>query len=171
MLEKLGDKKELDSASTGITVIATKDISNYTVNTADTAIYTAVDRATTAGAITTQQGEYSFNAKVYGTTSAGTKVLLAGKPVVAASVSNGDDFLVTSITTDSAFDAVKVTAKGLDNNRSEASTDLIITVAHNNVVKPLKVAIASSTTRPVAKDIKLEGFNSDGLVKAAKGDI
>ena len=169
VLEKLGDKKELDSASTGITVIATKDISNYTVNTADTAIYTAVDRATTAGAITAQKGEYSFNAKVYGTTSAGTKVLLADKPIVAASVSNGDDFLVTSITTDSAFNAVKVTAKGLDNNRSEASTDLIITVAHNNVVKPLKVAIKSSTTGPVANDIKLEGFDGDGLVKASNG--
>ena len=161
--------KVLDSASTGITVIATKDISNYTVNTADTAIYTAVDRATTAGAITAQKDEYSFNAKVYGTTSAGTKVLLAGNPIVAASVSNADDFLVTPILSDSAYNAVKVTAKGLDNGRSEASTDLIITVAHNNVVKPLKVAIASSTTGPVAKDIKLEGFNSDGLATVTTG--
>jgi hypothetical protein len=153
--------KELDSASTGITVIATKDISGYSINTADTAIFATVNRQTPK--ITAQKDEYSFNAKVYGTTSAGTKVKLAGNPVAAASVSNDGDFVITPVTTGSAFDIVKVTAKELDNNRTEASTDLIVTVAHNNTVKPLKVAIKSSTTGPVAKDIKLEGFNSDGI--------
>lgn len=157
--------KELDNASTGISIVATKDISGYSINTADTAIFATVDRQTPT--ITAQKDEYSFNAKVYGTTSAGTKVKLAGNPVAAASVSNDGDFVITDVTTGSAFDIVKVTAKELDNNRTEASTDLIVTVAHNNTVKPLKVAIKSSTTGPVANDIKLEGFDGDGLVKAS----
>jgi hypothetical protein len=162
-LIELGTTKELDTVSTPISVVKTGDITSYTINTADAekVLYASVDRA---GTPTARDNEYAFTAKVYGKTDAGTQVLLAGTPIVASSITNGDDFAGTSVTTPAAFNGVKVNAKGLNNNRSEASTDLVITVAHNNAVKPLTVTLKSSTAAPVANEIKLKGADGDGLV-------
>jgi hypothetical protein len=163
-----GTDKVWDAASTAVSVIATADVEGYQINSSDSALY-AVDEQAAAGlagggTITAQEAAYAFTAKVYGETANGTKVFLAGMPVVAASLSNATDFYNTPVTSSAAYNAVDVTAKDLNNNRTSATTDLVITVAHNNVVKPLKVAIASSTTTPVAKEIALEGADSDGIV-------
>jgi len=160
--------KTLDTVSTPITVVKTGDITSYTINTADAekVLYASVDRATVTP--TARDNEYAYTAKVYGRTDAGTQVLLAGTPIVASSITNGADFVVTSVeeTTPVAYNGVKVNAKGLDNNRTEASTDLVVTVAHNNTVKPLTVTLKSSTAAPVANEIKLKGADGDGLVVA-----
>jgi hypothetical protein len=157
--------KDLDTVSTPISVVKTGDITSYTINTADAekVLYAATERKDTL-APTAQDNEYAYTAKVYGRTDAGTQVLLADTPIVASSITNGDDFAVTSVTTPVAFNGVKVTAAKLNNNRTEASTDLVITVAHNNTVKPLTVTLKSSTAAPVANEIKLKGADGDGLV-------
>jgi len=157
--------KTLDTVSTPITVVKTGDITSYTINTADAekVLYAATERKDTL-APTAQDNEYAYTAKVYGRTDAGTQVLLAGKPIVAYSITNGDDFAVTSVETPAAYNGVKVTAAKLNNNRTEASTDLVVTVAHNNTVKPLTVTLKSSTAAPVANEIKLKGADGDGLV-------
>jgi hypothetical protein len=164
-LIELGTNKELDTVSTQISVVKTGDITSYTINTADAekVLYAATERKDTL-APTAQDNEYAYTAKVYGRTDAGTQVLLADTPIVASSITNGDDFAVTSVTTPVAFNGVKVTAAKLNNNRTEASTDLVITVAHNNTVKPLTVTLKSSTAAPVANEIKLKGADGDGLV-------
>jgi len=144
-----------------------KEINHDMTNTADAekVLYASVDRPTTGTPTpTARDNEYAYTAKVYGRTDAGTQVLLADTPIVASSITNGDDFAVTSVTTPVAFNGVKVTAAKLNNNRTEASTDLVITVAHNNTVKPLTVTLKSSTAAPVANEIKLKGADGDGLV-------
>ena len=162
--------KDLDTVSTPISVVKTGDITSYTINTADAekVLYAATERKDPL-APTAQDEAYAYTAKVYGRTDAGTQVLLAGKPIVAATVTNDGDFFATDISAAPvAYNGVKVTAAKLNNNRTEASTDLVITVAHNNTVKPLTVTLKSSTAAPVANEIKLKGADGDGLVVNAK---
>lgn len=165
-----------DTASTAISLVPTGDIESYTIGTSDKAIYAYRDSVASgsyvpspATALTAVEKEYGFQAKAYGLTAAGTKVILKGRPIAVASVSNGKDFIATATTSGAgiAYDGVYVVANKLDNNRTAATTDLTLTITHNNVVKPLKVAITSSTTDPVAKDIKFEGADSDGLYDKA----
>lgn len=152
-----------DTASTSVSVVATSDIKDYTINSSDKAIYSVKNNSS---AITDREEEFAFNAKVYGLTSSGTKVLLAGTPIASASLSNGTDFVATTGSA-LAYNAVYVAAKELTGDKTSASTDLVVTVAHNNTVKPLKTTITSSTTAPAAKDINFEGADSDGIVDGA----
>jgi hypothetical protein len=152
---------EMDSASASISVVKTGDIKGYTMEGAKDALYTV----TADDTITKQEEEYAYNAKVYGTTAAGTKVLLAGTPIAGTSV--GPDFVVTSTSPSAlAFDGVKVVAKKLADTKDTATSTLVVTVVHNNTVKALSTTVTSSKAAPKAEEVVLKGANSDGIANA-----
>ncbi|MBF4695178.1 S-layer homology domain-containing protein [Fusibacter ferrireducens] len=161
--------KVMDSTSVSISVIETEDVKSYTVNTSDKAIYAVGANATIVppAKVSAQDSEYSFDAEVYGATQSGTKVLLAGKPIVDAGLSNTTEFTLNSATVNTTFDGISVTALDPTGDKTEATTTLTITVKHNNVVKSLPVAIKSSDVKPVPTSVVVDGADDDGIFDEA----
>jgi hypothetical protein len=136
-----------------ISVLTNDDIKDYTIDTVPNAIF--IDAPTTGSSITDRAVDYTANPTVYGTTSTGAKVVLAGTPVIGASVDSGD-FVVTNFNgTADAPGSVKVAARTLtDATKTGSSTNLAVTVlGADGAVHSVTTPIKSSTASPVAASI------------------
>jgi hypothetical protein len=151
-----GTESVIDTQIVTLSVVDSAKITGYTLSGPTAAIYAAKNAAP---AVTAQDKAYAAQLKVYGKTNAGSKVLLAGNPVMGASVENTAEFAMTTTTLASntalAFDAVKVTAgKPVDVAKTSASTIATVNVFHNNKATALTTTINSSTVAPRATDLK-----------------
>ena len=147
----------IDSQAVSISIVKTDDIKGYTVDAGTAPIYTTLE---TAGAtITDANTEYNTELDVYGKTSGGAKVILAGTPVVNVSVDNTTDFVATLDTpsTANAYDCSLVYAvKPADKAKTSATTNATVTIFHKNEVNTVTAPLTSSTVLPKATDIGIK---------------
>jgi hypothetical protein len=145
----------IDTQIASLSVVDSADITGYTVNQVTAPIYAAKNAA---GSLTAQDKAYTATLKVYGKTNAGSKVLLAGTPVIGASVENDAEFKMTSTIAagGAAYDAVKVAAGKLaDPAKTSASTVATVNILHNSKATALTTTINSSTVAPKATAVNL----------------
>ena len=151
----------LSTVQISFSVIKTTDIVDYTINEVTSPIYTSIGR--TAGAANAARAvdtRYDAEYKVYGKTSSGAKVLLAGTPVNNAYVSNTEDFVVT--TSNGAYDVTRVNAiRPIDPAKTTAETKVTVNLLHNNKLTALTTNLTSSTAAPVAKSIAVSSASND----------
>jgi hypothetical protein len=141
----------LDTKSQTFSVLANSDIKDYTIDTVPKAIYVANGMDGSNKTLSDQEKDFKANPGVYGTTSTGGKVVLAGTPVVSATSTSGD-FTVFNVT-GKAGD-VKVVANTLDASKTGSSTTLNISVmGADGIIHPLTTPITSSTADPLAVSI------------------
>ena len=146
--------KEIDTKSVTFSVLANKDIKDYVMDTVANPIY--ANPTTVAGvAHTERDAAYVANPSVYGKTSSGSKVVLAGSPIIGVNVDNTTDFMVDTVDSPiGGYDSVEVFAGKLASNVTEATTNLIVTLmGADNKPHTLTTPIKSSTVTPVAKTI------------------
>lgn len=168
-----GKKQEVDKKTVSLSIIKKDDIKGFTVNEVKDPIYSNNKRIADLAndPLTARDKAYGATLKVYGKTSGGTKVLLAGTPVVSVAVDNTNEFLGT--TTDSgvnyAFDGGKVYAGKLtDSSKTGSSAVATVTIEHNNALHAVTTTIKSSTEAPKATAIgvDIEQFYTDPVTKA-----
>jgi len=154
----------VDTKTQTFSVIKNDDIKDYTIDAVTAAIYTDVATSTkTQNPLptpTSRQQDYKANPKVYGKTSSGSKVVLAGTPILGASVDSGD-FQVFNITPNAtAYDAVKVAAYKFDDSaKTGSSTNLQVSLmGADGQIHAVSTAIKSTTVDPVAASM---GVNVD----------
>lgn len=160
--------KVIDTKSQVFTVLADKDIKDYTIDTVAKPIYVV---NTKGSSVTDAEAEYKANPKVYGTTSTGAKVVLRGNAVEGATVTN-DDFTVFSGAEGGNYKSVKVVANKLDDlAKTGSSTTLTVTIlGADGLIHTVTTDIASSTEKPkaVSMDAYVEtsvlGISRDGDV-------
>ncbi|MBU3097684.1 MULTISPECIES: beta strand repeat-containing protein [Clostridium] len=145
----------VDSQSQTFTVLDNKDIKDYVLDAVTKPIYADIDHNTKT--VSDRQIDYKANPKVYGTTSSGSKVLLAGNPIIAASV-DSKDFVIAkgpAATGSCAYDALKVVALDFaDSAKTGSSTKLTVSIQGADKTIYVKTAdITSSTVDPVASSI------------------
>ncbi|MBE6067152.1 MAG: cell wall-binding repeat-containing protein [Clostridium lundense] len=148
--------KVIDTKSQVFTVLADKDITDYTIDTVAKPIYVVNTKGSN---VTDKEAEYKANPKVYGTTSTGAKVVLRGTPVVGATVTN-DDFTVFTTKNnvnvvgaeDVSYKGVKIVANELDDKaKTGSSTTLTVTVlGADGLIHTVTTDITSSTEKPKA---------------------
>lgn len=157
----------INSKSATFSVIKNGDIKGYTINPVSKPIYANADLIK----ITGRDADYKANPKVYGATASGTKVFLAGSPIIGAFVDNTSDFAFTG--TLGAYDSVKVVAGKLKNNLTEATTNLTVTLSGTDgAVKSLTTPISSSADAAVAKSIVVKVESQlDGVSVSSDGTI
>lgn len=156
--------KSLSTVQMSMAVVKSADITDYTINAVDKAIYTSIARKTdgTAEAKRDVDSRYDAEIKVYGKTNGGAKVLLANYPINSGYVSNEEDFVVNTSTGAMKYNAVRVNAiKPADNAKTGAETTLTVSVLHNSKVTPLTTTIKSSTVKPVASKITTSSTSND----------
>lgn len=117
---------------------------------------------TTGSAITSQQIAYEANPYIYGLTSSGSKVLLAGTPIIGVSVDNPTDFRVDdysgpiSTSNPMAYNDVWVAANVLGNHVTTSSAILTITIlGADGAIHSLLTILHSSMAPPVAGSLSL----------------
>lgn len=173
LINTADSNKVLDTKTVTLSVLENKDIKGYVIDTVDSPIYAGTPSTTTGAAITGRQNSYAANPNVYGTTSAGSKVMLKSGSVVGAFVSNATDFAVDTKQGSTDYDGVYVAAKELPTSKTEASTTLTVTVmgADGNI-HTLSTPIKSSTTAPVASSLVASVSTTvDGISVNAAGDV
>lgn len=147
-LKTAADRTVIDSKSVTISVLADTDIKGYMIDTVANPIY-AVNGVDGVAAISLREKAYAAKPKVYGTTSSGSKVILAGKPIVGINV-DSTDFTVTS-DQHVAYDGVRVVANKLTDTKTESSTTLAVTLkGADGLIHAVTTPIKSSTTVPSA---------------------
>jgi hypothetical protein len=155
----------IDSKSETISVLAGTNISGYTLGTVPNAIYAGSPANTTGSSITGSLVDYTANPEVYGTTSSGSKIVLApgtgsGNTILGASVSDPTDFVVLPI--DGKPADVKVAALAPANSVATASTTLTVTVmGTDGLVHTVITPITSSTAAPVAASVGISVATQD----------
>ena len=171
----------VDTKSITFSVIKNGDIKGYTMDAVTAPIYAgAADIAVPTG----RDSAYDANPSVYGTTSSGSKVVLASANVITgAYVDNTTDFAVDLLTLGKttagvviplgAYDSANVVAKKLDNNRTTASTTLTVTLkGADDMVHTLTTPITSSSVAPAASSLVAKVDTSVlGISLNATGDI
>lgn len=154
------DEPTIDSKAISFAVVDTADINGYTITTPAT-IYantTAIGSQTAPFGLTDRQLAYESGAiKVYGKTSSIAKVLLASTPglIVNTTIDNTDEFAVVAAS-GNTYDTAKVIAGKISdstNTKTSATTNVTVTVFHNNKITPLTTVVTSSKAAPVASDI------------------
>ncbi|APC41959.1 hypothetical protein [Clostridium estertheticum] len=146
----------VDSQSQTFTVLDNKDIKDYVMDEVTNPIYADIDHNTKT--VSDRQLDYKANPKVYGTTSSGSKVLLAGNPIISASVDSKDFAIAKGPKTEGgscAYDAIKVVALDFaDSAKTGSSTKLTVSIQGADKTIYVKTAdIKSSTVDPVASSI------------------
>ncbi|MCB2339556.1 hypothetical protein [Clostridium estertheticum] len=146
----------VDTQSQTFTVLANKDIKDYTMDAVTDAIYADVDHVSKKA--TARQIDYKANPKVYGTTTSGAKVVLAGKPIISATVDSKDFVLAKGPETEGgtcAYDDVKVVGLDFaDSAKTGSNTVLTVNILGADGQYYVKTAnIKSSTVDPVASSI------------------
>lgn len=165
------DDTVVDAQTVALSVVKSTDIVDYTMNEVTKTAYTAAPNGTAFGTLTAQQKDYALTLKVFGKTSGGSKVLLAGTPVVSASVDNNNDFIAyVGATTENAYDNAKVIAlKPADVAKTGATTKATVTILHNAKISNVSSAVTSSTVAPLAVTPKVVTTNYQGV--RVDGDI
>jgi hypothetical protein len=163
----------VDTKSQTFTVVKNDDIKGYTIDTCAAPIYAV----TTSGSIVATKlvptmsfaDDFKFNPTVYGTTSTGGKVVLAGSPVIGATVDSSDFGVYNVVTGKNAIDSVKVVANKLSDNNTTSSTNLAVTlIGADGDVHTVTTPVKSSTTSPVATTVtvgiatQVAGITNDG---------
>ncbi len=155
-LEDVVAGKTLSTGALSVSVIKTADIVDYTMEITDKAIYAA-------GTSTDKEQAYAATAEVFGKTASGAKVLLAGTPIISASVGNSNDFDVLA-TFPAAYDAVEIGAKSLAlTNKTSEKTVVAVNVFHNGGVNALTAELTSSSVAPVATTIVTRSTTEDKI--------
>ncbi|MBU3183965.1 cell wall-binding repeat-containing protein [Clostridium estertheticum] len=146
----------VDTQTQTLTVLENKDIKDYTMDEVKDPIYTDVE---IGGNVTNDRAiDYKANPEVFGKTSSGAKVKLAGTPITGATVSNDTDFTIFHETGDTnVSDSVKVAARKLvDPAKTGATTTLTINVKGvDGDTYPVTTTITSSTVKPEAKSLAI----------------
>jgi len=169
--------KVIDTKSATFSIVADKDIKGYTMDTVAAPIYAhATDTIAAMNApgyvISGRTGAYEVNPCVYGKTASGSKVVLAGSPIIGASVDNTTDFMLDGAV--GAYDSVNVLAGKLGANITAAETLLTVNVksAFDGSITSLTTPIKSSNVTPVAKAIAVGiGNFVTGVSKNSTGDV
>lgn len=160
-----------DTKSVSLSVVKSDDIKGYSVNEVKDAIYA---NTTAVGSLNDREKAYAATLKVYGKTASGSKVLLAGTPVIGVSVDNTADFIGTTTNAGIAYDGGKVAAgKIADTAKTGSSTNAHVNILHNGSLSTETTTIKSSTEAVKATDIGFEVDNFDSLdkvVATASGD-
>lgn len=180
----------VDTKTVTVSVVKNSDIKDYTVSTLANPVYTA--NTTSSAVAVTNDYDYKFNPKVYGTTSSGAKVLLAGTPIVGASLSNTTDFtlfkggpsasgstITTTMTYPTSYSGVKVIAnKYADSTKTSASATLAITIlGADGAIHPVNTTVSSTNASPVAAsvdkyvDTSVTGISVSGDVVKLDGSV
>ncbi|MBU3197747.1 hypothetical protein LL037_24465 [Clostridium estertheticum] len=146
----------VDTQSQTFTVLANKDIKDYTMDAVTQTIYADVDHVSKIA--TDRQIDYKANPKVYGTTASGAKVVLAGKPIISATLDSKDFVLAKGPLTQGgtcAYDDLKVVGLDFaDSTKTGSSTKLTVNILGADKTIFVKTAdIKSSTVDPVASSI------------------
>ncbi|MBU3159833.1 hypothetical protein KPL37_08720 [Clostridium frigoris] len=143
----------VDTQTQTFTVLDNKDIKDYVIESVPNPIY--ADIAVGGTVTNSRQEDYKANPEVFGTTSSGAKVKLAGTPITGSSVSNNTDFVIFNKT--GASDDVKVAARKLvDPAKTGATTTLTVNVlGADSEMHPVTTTITSSTVDPEAKSIAI----------------
>lgn len=138
----------INSSSVTLTVIKNDDIKDYKLDSVSTSIYANADLTK----ITGRDTDYHANPKVYGLTASGTQVLLAGSPIVGASLDNPQDFALESAV--GAYDSVKVVAGKLKDSVTESTTNLSVNLTGaDGAAHSITIPINSTSVEPVASTI------------------
>ena len=160
------DLSSLDTKTQTFTVLADKDIKDYTMDAVTTPMYsinplvpaTGLGKAVTdASELGGQIDDYKANPKVYGTTSTGSKVVLRGTPITGATSSSTDFTVYKGAvgTGNVKYDGVKIIAnKFVDPAKTGSSA--IITVSllgADNITHSVSTTVTSLKADPVATTI------------------
>lgn len=146
----------IDTKTVTFSVLNNNDIKGYAIDTVANPIYTQT-LATTTGAITKRDQDFEANPKVWGTTAAGGKVVLAQGAITGVYVDStdfvADTARVGKITAAlSNYDSVFVAAKQIDVSKTGSSTNLTVTIlGADGLVHPVTTTITSSSTTPATK--------------------
>ncbi|WP_407312645.1 cell wall-binding repeat-containing protein [Desulfosporosinus sp. SB140] len=145
----------IDSKSVTMQVLKNDDIKGYTMDTVANPIY-----ADATGTVSGRVDGFAANPYVYGTTASGSKVMLAGTPIIGASVDSSDfgienaNNALISAANPTTYDGVNVYANTLANNVTSSSTTLGVTImGADGKVHSLTTPIKSSTAAPVASSL------------------
>jgi hypothetical protein len=149
----------VDTQSKTFSVLANKDIKDYVMDAVPNAIYAGVDHLNKV--VTDRQTDYKANPSVYGTTSSGAKVILAGNPIIGASLeTNKEDFMIvrgpaTTGTGSCAYDKMRVVAVDFeDSAKTGSTTKLQLTIQGvDGKIYTTTTEIKSSDADPVASSI------------------
>ena len=145
----------IDSKSVTLQILKNTDIKDYTMDTVAKPIY--ADASTTGAAMTDEVDAFAANPLVWGKSGSGSKVVLAGDPIIGAFV-DSTDFMIDTFSDDPAstttYDGAYVAAKTLANNVTTSSTTLTVTIkGADGLVHSLTTPITSSTAVPTAASI------------------
>lgn len=138
----------IDSKTVTFSVLDVTDIKGYTMDTITDPIY-ATNAANATAVATKRDASYEANPYVYGTTSSGSKVILAGTPIIGAYVDNSD-FVIDG--TPDTYDSLEVSANKFTDLTKTGST-ATLTVLLKDVdgsLNSVKTTIKSTTAAPVA---------------------
>lgn len=156
------NSKSVDTQTLAVSIVKSSDIKGFTVNAISKPIYTALETGTTTG--TAAAMSHNKKVKVYGKTSGGAKVLLAGTPVLGVSVDNTTDFYAYAPSSANAYDAARIIGiKPADKAKTGASTNVTVTVFHDNEVSTVSTPVTSSTTLPQAVSIDVSTSDYAGV--------
>ncbi|MBW9157016.1 hypothetical protein [Clostridium tagluense] len=144
----------VDTQTQTFSVLQNSDIKNYVIEKVEKPIFIDVERDITSNTqLTDRQKDYKADPEVFGKTSSGAEVKLAGTPIRSASVSN-KDFMVYS--TDEA-DSIRIVAKKLtDPTKTTSSAVLTVNVmGTDGDIHAIDTPITSSTVDPIEQSIDL----------------
>lgn len=176
---ELASLTTIDSKSVSLQILKNDDIKGYTMDTVTNPIYADATSSTTPGAFSGRIDAYAANPSVYGTTASGSKVMLAGDPIIGASVDSSDFGIensgsgVISSSNPTTYDGVNVYAKTLADNVTSSSTTLGVTImGADGKVHSLTTPIKSSTATPVASSLNVSVATfTAGITLNDAGDI
>lgn len=155
-----------DTKSQTMSVLNANDINDYTMDDGGS-VYTSLDAGETYSQASVRDKSYDSEPAVYGLTSSGSKVILAGSPIISASLSNTSDF---KIDYSPDYDSISVVAnKFTDSTKTGASTTLTVTLTGaDNKVHRVTTNVTSTTADPVAQSFDASvvtsypGISKDG---------
>lgn len=142
----------IDSKSVTFSILSKDDVKGYTIDEVTDAVYTSTSSSAIAVA-TNRDSSYYANPCVYGTTSSGAKVVLAGTPIIGAYLDSSDFIVDTDLTIPVAYGDINVVAKKLADatkTGSSATLTLAIKDAISGAIKQVHTTIKSTTVAPVA---------------------
>ncbi|AFM43268.1 cell wall-binding protein [Desulfosporosinus acidiphilus SJ4] len=157
------------SSSMTFSVIKNKDITGYTIDKVANPIFAQANSSTSGAIYTHQQTDEAANPDIYGTTSGGSKVMLAPGFIEGVSVDSPNKFKAVTVAggisnSTNAYDSVKVIGLPLDASLTSASTNLTVTLmGADGLIHTVVAPIASSTTSPVAKELDLNYDGTAGM--------
>ncbi|WP_018212309.1 cell wall-binding repeat-containing protein [Desulfitobacterium hafniense] len=151
LVDRTNPGTAIDSKSFTVSVLTNDDIKGYTIATIDKAIYTSATTTTTSATLTAADKDYAASPKVYGKTSAGAKVVLAGNVVGNVYVDSGNFIAYKK---DSTYEGVRVVAKKFsDPAKTEGSATLTVVLNTPDGIETLTTPVKSTTAAPVAETI------------------